>query len=112
MVEQRLHVFSAFDTLPASYSSNRAFVECAFNEAMRVDERPVETSAFIVRLRQSEEQFARFGRARINREIQYFFVKELGAETARRRAHQICCGSNIHVSTTRGSRWLIFTISL
>src|ERR1043166_1900706 len=89
-------VRSAFDPLTSRDRSNCASLKRALYEAMRVRESAVKAGAFIVRLRQREEEFACLGRARIDREVQYFFVKELGAETARRRTHQICCGFDIH----------------
>src|SRR5256885_6520487 len=69
----------------------------ARNKVVGVRESPVESGAFIVRLRQCEEELAGAGRTRIYREINYLFVKELGAKTVSRRAHQACCSSNVHV---------------
>src|SRR5437763_3027219 len=64
---------------------------------MRISKGAVETRAFIVGLGQRKEEFARAGRPGINRKINYFFVKELSAETGRRSAHQTCCRLNVHV---------------
>ena len=40
------------------------------------------------------------GRPGINREVNYFFVKELGAQTISRGAHQTCCRLNVHVRSS------------
>ena len=50
------------------------------DKAMRIDKRAVETGAGVILLRQREEEFARAGRPRVNRESDYFFVKQLGAQ--------------------------------
>src|SRR2546421_4286662 len=77
--------------------SDGASFKRARNEVVGVCESPVESGAFIVGLRQCEEDLACAHRARIYREINYLFVKELGAETVGRSAHQACCSSNVHV---------------
>jgi hypothetical protein len=65
------------------------------NELVRVRETPVETGALVVRLRESEKKLALLDRTRVNREIFYFFVKELGAGRINCRAHQTGCLSNL-----------------
>jgi hypothetical protein len=49
-------------------------------------------------LRQREEEFARAGRPRVNRESDYFFVKQLGAQLTYLSAHQVRRRPYVHAA--------------
>jgi len=65
-----------------------------------IRKRTVKARPFIVGLGQSKEKLSVAGRPRVNREINYFFVKELSARTFSFGAHQSCCRLNVHLSSS------------
>src|SRR5205085_893489 len=80
----------ALDALGARDGCDRALLERLRDEAVRVCERRGrEAVASVVFGREGEEEFARRGRARVNRKAIYFFVKEPFARP-RRGARPFC----------------------
>ena len=74
-------LFIAFYAFGARDRGDRALLERLRDEAVRVCERRGrEAVASVVFGREGEEEFARRGRARVNRKAIYFFVKEPFAE--------------------------------
>ena len=66
---------------------------------MRIDKLTIKTGAGVVLLRERKEQFARAYRTRVDGIISNLFVKHLGADARRIRAHQSCCLAKVHVIT-------------
>ena len=100
-----LQLFVALDALGARDRGDRALLERLRNEAVRVCERRGrEAVASVVFGREGEEEFARRGRARVNRKAFYFFVKE-PLRVPRGGAHQNFRFGYLHsVSSSRRGR--------
>src|SRR5712691_8141615 len=75
-VAQGLQLFVRRNAVAARDCRDRSPLKRLRDEAMRIGESSVETSALVVRLGQREKKLARPDRARIDREINYFFVKQ------------------------------------
>src|SRR5438105_2398187 len=88
----------ATNTIAARHGGNGAAIKSVRNEIVPVREPAIETCFFVIRLREGKEQFPLRGGPRIDREILYLFVKQLGAQARRGCAHQFCRASNIHTS--------------
>ena len=78
-VAHRLQLRIIPHTISARDSRDCVALERLRNKSVRVCERAVETGACVIFLRQREEEFARAGRPRVNRESNYFIVKQLCA---------------------------------
>jgi hypothetical protein len=66
---------------------------------MRVNKLTIKTGAGVVLLRERKKELARAYRTRVDGIISNLFVKHLGADARRIRAHQSCCLANLHVIT-------------
>ena len=79
-------ILAAGHPLPARDCGDSALLKRARNKSVPVDKGAIETGPLVVRLRQREKISPRAHRPRIDREINYFFVKQLRAQTVGRGA--------------------------
>src|SRR5215213_849994 len=94
-----LEVGVAADMIRARDRRDGAALKRIRDKTMRIDKLTIKTGAGVVLLRERKEELARAYRTRVNGIIFYLFVKHLGADARRIRAHQSCCLANLHVIT-------------
>src|ERR1044071_2012056 len=99
LVSKSLQRSVCLDALPARDRCDCALLERLRNIAMSIGKRAVKPGARVITLRQREKEFARAGRSRVNRESDYFVVKQLGAQTTNLSAHQIRRRPYIHAAS-------------
>jgi hypothetical protein len=102
IVDQQQTILHALEIAQVIFTSDGCYstaLKRIADKSMCIDKLPIKTGAGVVLLRERKKELARAYRTRVDGIISNLFVKHLGADARRIRAHQSCCLANLHVIT-------------